>query len=53
MRTKTEYLVEWEDDSDNSWEPLSHVTAELVERCDNESESDCESDGDGDGESND
>ena len=30
-RTKTEYLVEWEDGSEPTWEPLSHVTAELVE----------------------
>ena len=30
-RTRTRYLVEWQDGREASWEPLSHVTAALVE----------------------
>lgn len=30
-RTLTEYLVEWEDGAEASWEPLSHITGALVE----------------------
>ena len=34
-RTRTAYLVEWEDGSEPTWEPLSHVTAALVDAYEN------------------